>query len=364
MKPPTETTSAPATAHSRYLDDVPEITAVEVIAGHGLALSRRPLDEMHGHEVEISPLFSFISAGTELHALRELSRAGVGSHPPARMGYSQCGVVTRVGEAVRDLAVGDRVVAIGAGAFHATRTVVAQNLVVPLPEGVCPQAASLAAMFCFALEGAHKSAVRVGENVVVFGAGMMGQMAARIYRLSGARVCVMDSNAFRLGLLPAGTTTFPLDDGGWKQLAAWARPHGVEHASICFGGDATEVIEKLKPCMSVAPDGVPHGRIVFPGGAKITVLMASNMGNIQLVSSAKAGPGYRDSRYESGADYPAVYVPHTVRRNVETMLSLMGDGRLDLSKLVTHRFAFPDAKNAYAMLQQPDVEALAVLLEY
>ena len=340
------------------------ITAVEVIAGQGVALSRLPAPVMMDHEVEISPLFSFISAGTEMHSVVGLTAASPGSHPPARLGYSQCGVVIRVGSAVRGIAAGDRVVAIGAGAFHSTRIVVAQNLIAPLPEGVCPQEASLAAMFCFALEGVHKSAARIGENVVVFGAGMMGQMAARLYRLSGARVCVVDSNAYRLGLLPEGIDTFPLDDAGWTRLARWAGPHGIEHASVCFGGDATTVVERLKPLMSVAPDGVPHGRIVFPGGARLTVLMASNMGNIQLISSAKAGPGYRDPGYESGKDYPAVYVPHTVRRNVETMLLLMRDGRLDLSRLVTHRFAFSDALSAYEMLRQPDVEALAVLLAY
>ncbi len=341
-----------------------EISFLEVVAKHGLTIGRRFLSEMKPHEVEISPLFSSISAGTELHTVREFMAAEEGSQAPVRTGYSQSGVVTRVGSLVKGVKVGDRVAAIGEGAYHATRTVVAQNLVRPLPDGVCEREAALAAMFCFALESVQKSAVRIGDSVVVFGAGMMGQMAARLYHLSGARVCVMDSNTVRMGLMPKKVATFPLNDEGWSALADWAKPHGIEHASICFGGDATEVIAKLKPSLSIAPDGVPHGRIVFPGGAHINVLMASNMGNIELISSAKAGPGYRDAHYESGAGYPSAYVRHPVQRNIETMLDLLQDGRLDLSRLITHTFPFAEATAAYDMLQQPGCEALAVLLRY
>lgn len=337
---------------------------IQAVAGKGLEMARVTAVDMGENDVEIAPLYSFISAGTELRSLEVIKAAEPGSHPKAKMGYSQVGVIKRVGEAVKGIAPGDRVVAIGAGAYHATRTVVAQNLVVPLPEGVCPQEASLAAMFCFALESVYKSDVKIGENVVVFGAGMMGQMATRLYQIAGARVCVMDSNEFRLNLLPEDTVTFPLSDAGWDGLAEWARPYGVEHASVCFGGDATEAIERLKSCLATAPDGVPHGRIVFPGGARISLLMASNMGNVQLLSSAKAGPGYRDPAYESGVDYPAVYVPHTVRRNVHTMLQLMESGTLDLSRLVSRCVPFADAKLAYEALSKPNAELLAVLLEY
>ncbi len=340
------------------------VQAIEIVPGEGVRTVEHAHPGMKPYEVEIAPLYSFISAGTELHVLRELMGCSSTSRSNARMGYSQCGVIQRVGASVQGLRKGQRVVAIGEGAYHATRTVVSRNLVVPVPDDVDPKGAALAAMFCFALEGVQKSKVRLGENVVVFGAGMMGQLAVRLYELSGSRTCVMDSNAHRLRFLPPGTATFPLDDAGWAALAHWAKPHGIEHASICFGGDATQAIEKLKPLMTYAPDGVPHGRIVFPGGARLSVLMASNMGNIELLSSAKAGPGYRDPVYESGVPYPAAYVAHPVQRNMQTMLQLMQRGKLDLLPLITHVFAFSQAEAAYTMLLQPNVEALAVLLDY
>jgi len=53
-----------------------------------------------------------------------------------------------------------------------------------------------------------------------------------------------------------------------------------------------------------------------------------------------------------------------VQRNIETMLGLLQDGRLDLSRLITHTFPFAEATAAYDMLRQPGCEALAVLLQY
>lgn len=340
------------------------VVSVQVKSGCGIYMSRSAPPEMKAYEVEIAPLFSFVSAGTELAVLEMIKNAEKNDYRVDQLGYSQSGVITRIGEAVKNLKVGDTVAAIGAGAFHATRTVLAQNLVAVLPEGVSPREAALAAMFCFSLEGVRKSQVQIGENVIVFGGGTMGQITARLYELMGARVAVMDSNPYRMGFLPKNITSLQLDEDGWLKLSEWAAPYGVEHASICFGGDASNTIKRLKNQMSCSPEGIPHGRVVFPGGARLSVTMASDMGNIQFLSSAKAGPGYRDPIYEAGANYPMVYVGHTVRRNVEIFFSLLKDRRLDISSLISHTFRFAEAPKAYEMLQKPKVEALAVLLEY
>lgn len=338
-------------------------------AGHGVAVAEGKLEDPGPDEVLIAPGFSYLSAGTELVSLRAYRSAAADERPPAQPGYSQAGTVLAVGDRVEGIAVGDRVAAIGAGAYHASRTVVARNLVVPLPDEVDLAEAATTAMCCFALEAVHKSAARLGQSVIVFGAGMMGQLAARLYRIAGARVAIMDSEPNRLALVPPGIATFTTDDHGWSGLADWSGQYGIEHACVAFGGDATETIERLKPIMSTAPDGVPHGRIVFPGGARATLLMASNLGNLEFLSSAKAGPGYRDPAYESGVDYPAVYVGSPVRRNVETLLELLSlpaddPRRLDLTGLITHRFPITEAPDGYRLVEESPGEAMAVLFSY
>ncbi len=338
-------------------------------AGRGVVVSEAELGSPGPNEVLIAPEFSYLSAGTELVSLRGIRAAAENGRPPLRPGYSQAGTVLAVGDRVVGMAAGDRVVAVGAGAYHASRTVVARNLVVPVPDGIDTAEAATMAMCCFALEAVHKSAVRIGQSVIVFGAGMMGQVAARLYRIAGARVAIMDGEPYRRSLVPDGIATFGLDDHGWAGLADWAGRYGVEHACVCFGGDATETVERLKPIMATAPDGVPHGRLVFPGGARLSLFMASNLGNLEFLSSAKAGPGYRDPDYENGADYPAVYVGSTVRRNVETLLELMAlppadPRRLDLSGLITHRFPITEAAEAYRLAEEAPDRVMAVLFSY
>jgi len=311
----------------------------------------------------IATAYSYISAGTELNNVRsaEADQPGGDDVP---LGYSMAGTVLAIGDDVRTAAVGDHVVAVGGRAFHATRAVVGQNLVVPLPDSVALRDAALAAMFCFAIEALHKSRVRLGEKVLIFGAGMMGQFASRVYGLAGADVAVSDNVDFRRSLLPTDVLSVPTSDDGWEQLSGWARPYGVEHAAVCFGGDATQPIERLKGLLAVAPDGVPHGRVVFPGGASVTAMMASMMGNVELLSSAKAGPGYRDPAWEAGADYPSVYVRHHVRRNVETMVGLLASGRLDVTGLVTRHVPISDAAQAYADLAAHPQQLMSILLTY
>lgn len=336
---------------------------IVAVPGHGIQVVPGEVPDLGATDVLIAPSHSYISAGTELNSVRRTTEAEPGGEGH-QLGYSQAGTVLEVGADVRRIAVGDRVVAIGQGAFHASRTVVGQNLVVPVPEQVDLADAAIAAMFCFAIEAVHKSRVRLGQKVVVFGAGMMGQLAARLYQLSGAEVAVVDGLGFRRDKLPPGVLAVAPDDAGWDALSAWAEPYGVEHACIGFGGDATESVQRLKPLMSTAPDGVPAGRIVFPGGAEIHLAMASAMGNIELLSSAKAGPGYRDAAYESGADYPGVHVPYPVRRNVETMIALLAGGRLTVSELITHRYPHTEAVTAYRDLAERPDEVLAAVLGY
>ncbi len=337
---------------------------LEIHPGMGLVFRQHVLPGLKPYEIEVLPAYSYISAGTEINNLQKFKNELLGSCEPVNSGYSLSGVVLGVGQDVRDIRVGDKVVAIGQGAFHADRVIVSHNLATIIPEGVCLQQACMTAMFCFALEGVHKMAGRLNENTVVFGAGMMGQMTARLLGICGQRVAVVDVDAFRLSLLPDNILAVPLSDEGWDTLRDWAEPYGVESASIAFGGDATSVVERLKDIMMRSPDGVPHGRIVFPGGARISLVMASNMGNIQLMSSAKAGPGYRDPQYESGRDYPSGYVSHPVKRNAQTYLELLKSGRMDFLPLITHVFAFSEAERAYDLLESTRQNVMAVLLDY
>ena len=323
-----------------------------------------PPTAMNENQIRVRTAFSYLSAGTELTVLQMGLVNMEAPVPHLPLGYSLAGEVIEVGAKVTQVKPGDRVACVGAGAHHATEVVVARNLVVPIPDQVSMREAAVAAMMCFALEGVRKARIAFGENVLVLGAGPMGQIASQLALASGGNVYMMDRNAHRLARAVEGIKTVQDDDAGWDQVKSETAPVGVEVGLLCFGGDATAAFGRLKEAMTVAADGVPHGRVVSPGGATITVQLASASGNIEILSSAKAGPGYRDGAYESGAHYPIGYVKWTVTRNVQVLLRAVARKQLRIEPLISHEFPYEDAPAAYAKLAEPDTDALITLFRY
>ncbi len=86
---------------------------------------------------------------------------------------------------------------------------------------------------------------------------------------------------------------------------------------------------------------------------------------LTLKLSRSYGPGRYDPLYEEMAvDYPIGYVRWTEQRNMAEFLRLLAAGRVDVRRLITHRFAVDDASQAYAAVTDPASGSLGVLLEY
>ncbi len=327
-------------------------------------LSPFELGDPGPRQVQIETQFSYLSAGTELNLIRNARSAGTVGQSERPLGYSLSGVVQAVGRDVTSVAVGDRVAAIGTGSNHSRVVLVPENLVTPIPDGVSTRAAAPMAMLCFAFEGVRKASLIFGENVLVLGGGMMGQISAQLAAASGTRVLIADSNIFRLKLAEPFAETLEMNDGVWDVIRSRTAPVGLEAVFLCFGGDATETFSRLRPCMIQSPERIPHGRLIASGGVKITLTMADGCGNLRFLSSSKAGPGYRDPSFESGHDYPSAYVPWTVKRNVAVLLSAMQREVLSIEPLITHVHPFSKANEGYDLLMQPNPEALALVFDY
>jgi predicted dehydrogenase len=80
--------------------------------------------------------------------------------------------------------------------------------------------------------------------------------------------------------------------------------------------------------------------------------------------SCSYGPGRYDPAYEEkGNDYPVGFVRWTEQRNLEAVLDMMADGRLDVKPLISHRFALDQAEAAYALVGGSG-PSLGILLQY
>jgi polar amino acid transport system substrate-binding protein len=109
------------------------------------------------------------------------------------------------------------------------------------------------------------------------------------------------------------------------------------------------------------------GRVIVVGMTGMDIPRAPFFSReLKLIISMSYGPGRYDPEYEErGQDYPLPYVRWTEKRNIESFLELIGDGRVNVERLTTHRFPITEADRAYQLisgdLQEPN---LGVVLNY
>jgi threonine dehydrogenase-like Zn-dependent dehydrogenase len=118
----------------------------------------------------------------------------------------------------------------------------------------------------------------------------------------------------------------------------------------------------LTQMIKKSPETHLMGRVVIVGGARIDHGFAAALGNLDVRSAARTGPGYHDEAWEHGADYPPVFIQWTTRRNLEECLVFMASGGLKVGPLITHRVVLDDAPVACEDLILRPNEALGVVL--
>ena len=340
---------------------------VAAIDGKGqFAVIEEPVPEPKPGQVLIEVAASLISPGTELGGIPG-RRKNPSDAPPRPFGYQNAGTVIQLGEGVTRYKVGDRLACMGGGyAQHATHAAVPVNLAVPIPEGVSFEEAAFCHLAATALMAVRRAAPEYGENFAVAGLGVVGQLAAQFARLCGCHVVGLDRFDKRLKIAKecGADAVFNVAEADPVPLVVgFCRGHGLDAGIVAFGGDATECIKQLYTMMKEAPDTHRWGRISCVGGAKATLGLASGLGNVDIRSSARTGPGYHDEAWEHGADYPPVFVKWHTNRNLEECLRAMAEGTLKVKPLISDVFALDDAPEACDKIVASPSETLGVILK-
>lgn len=283
---------------------------------------------------------------------------------PITLGYSAAGTVIGVGERVSGFASGDRVACAGQGyASHAEVIAVPQHLCTRLPDDVPARAAAFTTLGAIALHAVRVADVRLGENVIVLGLGLVGSLVAQLLKASGCRVLGIDVDAARVHL---------------AQSRGWARcvllGDNVEAAAAAFsdgaGADAVIVTAASDDNGPVDLAGRlcrPKGRVVVVGrtpiqGPRETYLFKE----LALLTSMAYGPGTGDAAYEvDGHDYPLAHVRWTAQRNMQAFVVQVAAGAVDTESLVACEYDVDDAPTAFeALLARTPSPPLALLLRY
>ncbi len=345
------------------------------IDGSGIAhVEQRETPPIPPGHVLVKNRASMFSQGTQLGGVKRV-RQNPNPDAPARViGYQSAGDILELGEGCERREVGQPVACMsgggraeGVGAYHADYVVVGVNLTSPIPEGVSYDAAASSHLAATALNAVRRAELQFSEDVLVVGLGVVGQFCIRFAELSGARTVGWDLYDIRLETAKKGGARLllnPAENDPIQPMRDFTRGRGLDAAIIAFGGDSDETFQQVVDVMKVAPDTHQMGRIVIVGGFSFRHQWAASLGNLDVRSAARTGPGFLDVEYETGGDYPPVFVRWTTQRNLEEVLRLMQEGRLDVDGFITHRFPMSRAPEAVDLLVEHPDQAVGVVIDH
>ncbi len=280
------------------------------------------------------------------------------------LGYSAAGIVIEVGNDVREFTVGDRVACAGVGfASHAEAISVPQNLCVRLPDKVDFEAGAFGTLGAIALQGVRLAEPTLGEAVVVIGLGLVGQLAVQLLTANGCRVFGIDLDQNKIALAnelgaEAGSVS---NDDTKDTVLRWTRSRGADAVLITAATDSNQPLELAGEISRV------KGRVVVVGTTGLEVPRQTFYAReLALKISMSYGPGRYDPEYEErGHDYPFGHVRWTAQRNIEAFLDLVASGRINFTRLISHRFSIEQAEHGYDLISgKRDESYLGVLLQY
>jgi predicted dehydrogenase/threonine dehydrogenase-like Zn-dependent dehydrogenase len=283
---------------------------------------------------------------------------------PRPLGYSAAGIVEGVGSEVTEFSVGDRVAIAGAGyANHAEVNAVPKNLVAPIPDGVSFEQAAYTTVASIGLQGIRLADPRLGNRVAVIGLGLIGLLTAQMLKANGCKVLGVDLDPDKVDLgrelgIDAGCVSTEEDVEAVADRFSNGR--GCDQTLITAATSSNEPIDQAGAITR------RKGEVVAVGAVGMDVPRDVYYDKeLSLHVSMSYGPGRYDPSYEEGGvDYPFEYVRWTEQRNMEAVLGLMEEEKIDIDAITTHRFDFDDALDAYDLIQNGRESYVGVVLSY
>ena len=253
--------------------------------------------------------------------------------------------VEAVGASVRDFAVGDRIYMRMA---HGSHQVMPEALLSPVPGAVDARDACWCGLAKTAFRAARAAPFGLGRQVLIIGAGPVGQMAVRWARSAN------------VGLLAVSDLS--------EQRLAHARRGGATH-TLC--GDIAGQLEAIGemnggagPDVVVEATGSPA---VFPSA----LAAAARFGKVILLGDT----GYPDRQHltsdvmTKGLTIQATHDSHdrdgwTQSRIDELFFASLIAGRFDVSGLITHEFSPADCVAAYSLAVDHRQDTMGILFDW
>lgn len=307
-------------------------------------------------EVIIQNEASIISTGTELARLYGLEKNVT---LPFRPGYGSIGRIIEKGSNIQDYDIGDRV--FYAGTHSRIQRFKHQQghqwgHLFPVPDSLDPVVASIGCMAQIAMTAPNVTELKMGDNVAVFGLGLVGLLAAQLYKLMGANV---------IGIDPV------------KERCDIAREVGIDHIIDVEPGAQAEAIFKLTNGhgADVTVDAVGHSGVVLN-----CISSTAAFGQVILLGSPRETfntdiTPYLFDIHEKGAVIRGAHMwryPVTPQRgqamsvewSFQTIFDLMSSEKLLIKPLISHIISPRNAPEAYQGLRENQKQFSCVVIDW
>jgi len=301
--------------------------------------------------------------GSDIHVFK-------GKHPyvsyPLIQGHEVSGIIERVGSGVDNFTAGEKITvepqvscgtcypcthgrpnvctALKVLGFQTTGTasdyfVIPADKAVKIPDGIGFDEAAMVEPTAVGVGAAAKIRESLRNEVLVFGAGPVGNLTAQVFKGLGAeKTAIADINDLRLakasecGIAP----TFNTKDPEFRdRISAEFGTAGPTIVVDCAGANAT---------MDLGIDICRHGGIllvigVFPGKVSIDINQAQEK-ELTIIGTAR-------------------YIIDDFR----TAIDLISEGKVNLEPLITHHFQFEKYLDAYKQIENHGEETMKVIVQ-
>jgi 2-desacetyl-2-hydroxyethyl bacteriochlorophyllide A dehydrogenase len=317
-------------------------------------------------EARATALVSGISHGTELQlwrgtspfhgkrfdpTLRLLVEDEEGGAYPMRIGYEWVGRIDAVGPGPTALQPGDLVhLPRPHGESHTFAVDEPAGVPFRLPGNLPPERATLLQTTTIAVQAVHDASLKLGDRIAVLGLGTFGLLAVQLARLSGASwIAAADPIAGRCSLAEEFGADLTLDPVATDVGLELRQLDGIGvDLAIEFSGTHAALQQAMR---AVRVGGTVVAAGFYPSGE---LRLGEEFHHNRLTLVASQG-GWGNSPRE----------PRWPRPRARALAAdLLASGQLHADELLTHRFPFAHAAQAYELIDTNPADVLRILLLY
>lgn len=333
-----------------------------------MRLEQTPIPEPKDEEVQVN-IKSVGICGSDVHYLVNGAIGGFIVKAPMILGHETSGVVSKVGKNVNGLKIGDRVALepgvpcrvcddCRSGRYNLCQDIVfcatppyhgtlrrfycqAADFCFKIPDNVSLDEAAMLEPMSVAVHAVRRANVQPGSRVLVTGAGPIGLLNLLVAKAFGAtNIIVTDvvEGKLALALSLGASSTVNVKDKKESEV--------VKEIKRGTGGRLPEVTIECtgaESCLRLAIEATRQG------GTIVTVGMGPPSVNIPIVTA-----GIKELDIRGIFRYVNCY---------PTAIELLSSGKVDVKKLITHRFKLEEAAKAFETTRTGAGGAVKVIID-